>query len=126
MAITSRHLAQDCQDINPNKRQCRERDSIQERTETGDPISPLLFVLINDGLNHMIRKSIHGMAKAPSATYVNIRYADDILIFRQADVKEAIIIKRVLCYFEVWSGLKINFVKKLLICHIPHSQHFQQ
>lgn len=101
MAITSRHLAQDCQGINPNKRQCRERDSVQERTETGDPIFPLLFVLINDGLNHMIRKSIHGMAEAPSATYVNIRYADDILIFRQEDVKEAIIIKRVLCYFEV-------------------------
>lgn len=43
-----------------------------------------------------------------SATFINLQFADDMLIFGQNNIKEAVIIKR---YFGAWSYLKINFHK---------------
>lgn len=88
---------------------------------TRRPLSPLLFILIADGLNSILQKlkekeEIEGLAGAPNMSFVNLQYADDTLIFGQGNIREAITIKWTLCCYEAWSGLKINFVKSSLVC----------
>lgn len=75
--IVVRHVAQDCQNTNSSKWQGWERDSVEERIETRGFLSPILFVPIVDGLNHMFRKLkeeglIQEMVGAPLASYVNL------------------------------------------------------
>lgn len=59
---------------------------------------------------------IQRLTGAPSASYINLQYADETLIFGKTDVKEALVIKYTLCCFEAWSGLKINFSKNFIVC----------
>lgn len=85
-----------------------------------DPLSSLLFVIIVDGLYKMMENSkktglLSNLPGSSSGTPLNLQYADNTLIFSQNDIREAIIIKCVLWYFEVWSGLNINFYKSSVI-----------
>lgn len=50
----------------------------------GDPLFPLPFILVADGLNSILQKlkakeEIEGFPRAPN--FVNLQYADDTLIF---------------------------------------------
>lgn len=47
--------------------------------------------------------------------FINFQHADNTLLLGQCSVKQAIIIKWILCCFDVWSGLKINYHKNSLI-----------
>lgn len=74
----------------------------------------MLFVLLADGLNRLIKNAesaglIKDLWGSSPATFINMQYADDTLIFGREDPREVIIIKCLLCWFEVWSRLKINF-----------------
>lgn len=51
----------------------------------GDPLSPLLFVLVAEGLNNMIRKAKQGgllsrLSTAPHTTFINLQYVDDTIM----------------------------------------------
>ena len=50
-----------------------------------------------------------------SSSVVNLQYAHDTLLFGKANVGWAIVLKWILCRFEMWSGLKINFHKSACI-----------
>ena len=87
----------------------------------GDPLSLLIFVLLANGLHHMIaiyRKAglIEGLGCRDSAnSVVNLHYADDNLIFGKDYTPQAMILEWILFYFKRWSRLKINFHKGALV-----------
>lgn len=44
--------------------------------------------------------SVQGLAGSRHLTFINLQYIDNTLIFGQGNVREALIIKWVLCYYE--------------------------
>ena len=83
----------------------------------GDPLSPLLFILVTyifnrmlciDKENNLINeiKFLHN-----GLDVLNIQYADDTLLFLEPSEMCLINLKRILCCFQTSSGLKINFHK---------------
>ncbi|XP_028069007.1 uncharacterized protein LOC114271593 [Camellia sinensis] len=83
----------------------------------GDPLSPFLFNIVAEGLNLLMSRAkevglIKGASIGPNDLRLShLQFADDTIIFCEADVGEIIAIKRILRCFEVLSGLKINFHK---------------
>ena len=61
----------------------------------GDPLSPYLFVLCMERLNHIIEESIIGGAWKPirasrnGPLLSNLFFADDIILFAEASVEQA-------------------------------------
>lgn len=58
---------------------------------------PLLFVLVADGLNIMMERAkdegmLCGLTVGPNSEFTNLYYADDMLIFRRCDLRQAIIL----------------------------------
>ena len=86
----------------------------------GDPISPLLFIVAADVLNRMltlrVSNNLINRIQFPhgGAQVLNIQYVDDTLIFLSPEEEGIINLKRILGYFQVCSGLKINFSKSSL------------
>ena len=83
----------------------------------GDPLAPLLFNIVAEGLTGMMRTALIkglyrsylvGKQKVP----VNIlQYADDTVFVGEALWDNVIVLKAMLRGFEMASGLKINFSK---------------
>jgi hypothetical protein len=46
-----------------------------------------------------------------------LQYADDMILFMEHDLEQAVNMKLLLCAFEQLSGLKINFHKSELFCY---------
>ena len=83
----------------------------------GDPLCPLLFISVTHILNRMLylgkeNHLIKGILFPHNGPNVlNIKYADDTLLFLESSDENLINLKRILCCFQVCSGLKINFHK---------------
>ncbi|CAH9113824.1 unnamed protein product, partial [Cuscuta epithymum] len=83
----------------------------------GDPLSPYLFILVVEGLSALLRKHesmgcIHGVAVARGAPRIShLLFADDSLLFFQANHREASIVKEILHDYESASGQVVNFNK---------------
>ncbi|XP_062075642.1 uncharacterized protein LOC133779742 [Humulus lupulus] len=82
----------------------------------GDPISPLLFVIVMDYLTRMLMKAskdkgfrFYPMCK--SLNLVNLCFADDLLIFCKANSQSVQIFHKALAEFNLASGLSINHSK---------------
>ncbi|KAM0928198.1 hypothetical protein ACQ4PT_002333 [Festuca glaucescens] len=81
----------------------------------GDPLSPLLFVLVMDVLAAMFRAAeragvLSGLEEAGLKHRVSL-YADDIVVFASPDVRELTAVREVLACFGRASGLVVNFAK---------------
>lgn len=87
----------------------------------GDPLSPFLFILIDDTLNQIITKATslsmwisirirHGDLKI-----THLQYANDTLIFCDANIESLKDIKKALILFQLATGLQIKFFKSSLI-----------
>lgn len=85
----------------------------------GDPLSPLLFDLVADTLNKILQKAqsanlLTGLGNSSRKT-LNLHFADDTLIFLEANPWMVENLKFLLLGFESLSGLKINFHKSALV-----------
>ncbi|XP_028201804.1 uncharacterized protein LOC114385979 [Glycine soja] len=89
----------------------------QRGLRQGDPLAPLLFDLVAEGLTGMMREAtikdcfqsfLVGKNKVP----VNIlQFADDTIFFGEASVDNVKAVKAVLRSYKMVSGLRINFAK---------------
>ncbi|WJX67429.1 hypothetical protein P8452_51895 [Trifolium repens] len=97
-----------------------EEISIKRGLKQGDPLSPLLFLIVAEGLGSLMRMAVDrgrfqpfkvGRGGVPVSI---LQYADDTLCIGEASVTNLWVIKAVLRGFELTSGLKVNFWKSCL------------
>ena len=90
----------------------------------GDPLSPLLFVLVMDALGRMLDKVVLegrlsgfsvGNLEGRSLAVSHLLIADDTLIFCEANLDQIMILRMILIWFEAVSGLKINLGKSKIV-----------
>ena len=90
----------------------------------GDPLSPMLFVIVMEALSKLLDKAIVGnfltgflVGGGPSApiSVSHLLFADDTLIFCDADPSQVLFLRLVLTWFEAVSGLRINLGKSELV-----------
>jgi hypothetical protein len=87
----------------------------------GDPLSPLLFNLVADVFSRMLIKAarqnlISGLLpQVMDGGVVSLQYADDTLLFLEANIEKAQTLKWLLVCFEEMSGMKINYDKSDLL-----------
>jgi hypothetical protein len=95
--------------------------SIKRGLKQGDPLAPLLFLLVAEGLGALMRKAVEinkfrpflvGRGGLPISI---LQYADDTLCIGEATVDNLWALKVILRGFEMASGLKVNFWKSSLI-----------
>ena len=78
----------------------------------GDPLSPLLFVLVMEAVSRMLDKAIlegrlsgfnAGASASRSLMVSHLLFADDTLIFCDANIDQMLILRMVLIWFEAVS-----------------------
>lgn len=86
----------------------------------GDPLSPMLFIIIMEALSRMIEKSMkNGLADGfkvdgtagNSVMIYHLLYVDDSLIFCSPDKEQLGLLRSILIWFEIVSGLRVNLKK---------------
>ncbi|KAK0586151.1 hypothetical protein LWI29_001876 [Acer saccharum] len=88
----------------------------------GDPLSPYLFVLCMEKLSHIIQLKItEGLWKpvkisrgGPAISH--LFFADDLILFGQASVKQAQVMKDCIDLFCDVSGQQVSFPKSRVLC----------
>ncbi|KAF5462949.1 hypothetical protein F2P56_018911 [Juglans regia] len=86
----------------------------------GDPLSPLLFVIVMEALSKMTSALVANgrvtgySIRSPSGRLINISYLlflDDTLIFCEVDNNQIQVLKALILCFEAVSGLRVNLDK---------------
>lgn len=86
----------------------------------GDPLSPLLFNIVAEGLNILFERAkmetvISQVRMGENGPVIShLQFVDDTIIFCKNDREEVQPIMEILCTFQLISGLKINFSKSQL------------
>lgn len=81
----------------------------------GDPLSPFLFVIVEEALRRMLSKALEvnlicGFRFTSSGPLVtHLQFADDAIILCEAKEEEVRNVKAIMLCFEVVMGLKVNF-----------------
>jgi hypothetical protein len=90
----------------------------------GDPLSPLLFLLVMEVLSRMLRKVeeeglIQGFRAGSNAVdglcISHLLYADDTILFCDADPDQLLYVRMVLTCFEAVTGLRVNMAKSEMV-----------
>ncbi|GKV16128.1 hypothetical protein SLEP1_g26814 [Rubroshorea leprosula] len=99
----------------PNDR--RKKVEMGKGLRQGDPLSPFLFLMIGEGLHGLVSKAetvgmFHGIPIGTRGLEVSLlQFADDTVIMGRAESSNIFMVKSILRWFELMSGLKINFSK---------------
>eukprot|EP00253_Pinus_taeda_P023384 PITA_23384 len=91
----------------------------------GCPLSPLLFLLVVEGLSHLIRSAkregaVKGLEVAVNMFITHLLIVDDILLFTNGSLNEIKELKNILDLFMKATGMQINFRKSQLITEGLH------
>ena len=87
----------------------------------GDPLSPLIFVLIADLLQTIFNEAMQNdLIRAPLNSqacpdFPVVQYADDTILFIQACPTQLQHVKSLLLHFAEYSGLKVNYGKSVMV-----------
>ena len=90
----------------------------------GDPLSPYLFVIGMEALSCLINRAVEGKflsgsritdGRGGNLVISHLLYADDTLIFCEANKEQLKYLSWILMWFEALSGLKINLNKSEII-----------
>jgi len=104
----------------------------------GDPLSPLLFILVMETLRRLVNKAIDASflegfqitnARAESLLISHLLFADDTLFFYKPYESNLGYLRSILLLFEAMSGLQVNLAKSVLIpigevLDLPQLAHF--
>src|ERR1043165_1419080 len=102
---------------------------MQKRSQTGGPLSPLLFVLAADLLQSILNEAMHNhlitypLQANGRREFPVIQYADDTILIMQARIPQVLQLKNLLRYYHLFTGLKINFCKSVMVpinIEVPH------
>jgi hypothetical protein len=94
---------------------------IKRGLKQGDPLAPLLFVIVAEGLGALMRSAVErgrfkpflvGRGGCPVSI---LQYADDTLCIGETSVDNLWTLKAIIRGFEMASGLKVNFWKSCLV-----------
>jgi hypothetical protein len=87
----------------------------------GDPLSPLLFVLVVDFLQTLLNKAKdQNLLQLPiplnfTSDFLVIQYVDDTLIIMEACARPLVFLRNLLQTFASSSGLKVNYSKSMMV-----------
>jgi hypothetical protein len=90
----------------------------------GDPLSPLLFLMIMEVLSCMLRNAVErgfikgfqvGRDGLPSVCVSHLLYADDTILFCDAHPEQLLYVRMVLTCFEAVTSLKVNMTKSEMV-----------
>jgi len=104
----------------------------------GDPLSPLLFILVMETQSRLVNKAIDAgflegfhitNARYESLLISHLLFADDTLFFCKPHESNLGYLRCILLLFEAMSGLKVNLAKNVLIPigevpNLPQLAHF--
>ncbi|GKV03045.1 hypothetical protein SLEP1_g15411 [Rubroshorea leprosula] len=83
----------------------------------GDPLSPFLFLMVGEALHGLVKKAenegmLQGAKVGRRGLAVSLlQFADDTVILGEASKENILTVKAILRWFELMSGLRINFSK---------------
>ena len=88
----------------------------------GCPMSPLLFLLVDEGLSRLLKKAhqegnLLGIAVAPHLQITHLLFVDDVLIFCSGTAHDVNTISRILGLFSLATGMEINEGKSTMTTH---------
>ncbi|GKV28181.1 hypothetical protein SLEP1_g37265 [Rubroshorea leprosula] len=102
-----------------------EEFKMEKGLRQGDPIAPFLFLIVAKGLNVLIKSTVNkelfqGIPVGSGDLNIShLQFADDTAIMGKAEPGNIKAVKGILRWFELISGLKINFNKSVLYsCHV--------
>jgi hypothetical protein len=102
--------------------QVRENFQTKKGLREGDPLSPILFNIVADILAIIINRAKNNRQidrviphLIDNGLFI-LQYADDAIIFMDANMEKAKNLKLLLCAFEQLLGLKINYHKSEIFC----------
>ena len=90
----------------------------------GDPLSPLLFILVMEALSKLVLKAVEegfldgvhiSNSRSEGVLISHLLFADDTLFFCKPNENNFGYLKRILLIFEAMSGLRVNLAKSVII-----------
>ncbi|GAU48412.1 hypothetical protein TSUD_99270 [Trifolium subterraneum] len=97
-----------------------EEVNISRGLKQSDPLAPFLFLLVSEGLCALSQKAVSlgffkGFQVSSKVSVSLLQYAYDTLFIGEAHVENLWAMKAILRWYELVSGLKVNFSKSRLI-----------